>query len=201
MAAPEQTQKTKSDELLEGQRKIERLLARARSLVATCGEPGDAHIAVARGLLDARSRDDEVTVAVVGLMKCGKSSLLSALCGTNLMPMDIPASTACVVRIVHEASAVVPSMVETTADGAILLAITGEAAIHNRLKELNAAGRANEHAGGTTEEIRVRLPALEHWRSDAPYRLVLLDTPGPNEREQGIWGSSSGPIPRPRWQP
>lgn len=115
-------------------------------------------------------------------------------------------------------------MVETTADGAILLAITGEAAIHNRLKELNAAGRANEHAGGTTVEIRVRLPALEHWRSDAPYRLVLLDTPGPNEREQGIWGSryelgvgsslsgsslsalvscthSSGPIPRPRWQP
>lgn len=74
MAAPEQTQKTKSDELLEGQRKIERLLARARSLVATCGEPGDAHIAVARGLLDARSRDDEVTVAVVGLMKCGKDA-------------------------------------------------------------------------------------------------------------------------------
>lgn len=175
--------------------------------------------------LKRRHEENTLSVAMLALTKSGKSTLLNALMGREVLPMNNVPETARICRIVHNPATCGPGAEPLLlADGPTGRDVRGEAAVRARLQELNSAARnsspagadllhslqrqasasANANAlaaahvspaggsgsgagaggggGGGVLHIHAPLVALEGCGADSGLgRVVLLDTPGPNE--------------------
>lgn len=124
-------------------------------------------------------------VAVVGLMKSGKSVFLNALLADELLPSSNVAETARVVHILHDPERDQPLLRQGNDQVA---ASAGE--VLNWLKDANhharntEAHQASSEASGHELELSARFACL---KDDERQGLVLelLDTPGPNEAGAG----------------
>lgn len=109
-------------------------------------------------------------VAVVGEFKRGKSSLINALLGTEVLPTDILPTTAVVNRIVYSP---VQKIVIHYKDGTSEETTIDE--LHNYATKLDAA---KEKTANTIREIMVNYPSYF-----CQNHIELLDTPGLNDDE------------------
>lgn len=109
-------------------------------------------------------------VAVVGEFKRGKSSLINALLGTEILPTDILPATAAVNRIVYSP---VQKIVIHYKDGTSEETTTDE--LHNYATKLDAE---KEKTASKIKEIVVNYPS--HFCRN---HIELLDTPGFNDDE------------------
>ncbi|GIL70787.1 hypothetical protein Vretimale_3881 [Volvox reticuliferus] len=93
------------------------------------------------GYYELKRRHDEnaLSVAVLALTKSGKSTLLNALLGMEVLPMNNVPETARICRITHDASAREPLLRDAT--GKILA--RGEADVRTRLQQLNTVARGS----------------------------------------------------------
>jgi tRNA U34 5-carboxymethylaminomethyl modifying GTPase MnmE/TrmE len=114
-------------------------------------------------------------VAVVGLTKSGKSTLLNAWLGARFLPDSNTPETARIVRIRHT-----PGHDGTLLDHQEVIA-RSPAEVNKRLREMNAAFRAHGRLPPEDELVlRAPLVALAERRLDV-FGFDVLDTPGPNE--------------------
>ncbi|KXZ53106.1 hypothetical protein GPECTOR_8g96 [Gonium pectorale] len=105
--------------------------------------------------LKRRHDENTLSVAVLALTKSGKSTLLNALMGTEVLPMNNVPETARICRIVHDATAREPVLREEPPPGrspaaaaaasAAATTVRGEAAVRARLQQLNSAARSHGH--------------------------------------------------------
>ena len=114
-------------------------------------------------------------VAVLALVKSGKSTLINALIGGQYLPSSNAPETARIVRIRHQ-SGNGPSLT----DGNSRVA-TGVKDIHSHLRLLNAAVRQRGSAPSEDELILSAPLACLDGKSMGEYKFEVLDTPGPNE--------------------
>ncbi|GLC43094.1 hypothetical protein PLESTB_000863800 [Pleodorina starrii] len=90
--------------------------------------------------LKRRHEENALSVAVLALTKSGKSTLLNALMGLEVLPMNNVPETARICRMTHDPSAREP-LLRDAAGGKTLA--RGEAAIRARLQQLNSAARTS----------------------------------------------------------
>jgi GTPase SAR1 family protein len=113
----------------------------------------------------ARLRAPDVTVAVVGEFKQGKSTLLNALLGTEICPTDDDIATA------------VPTVLRSGKSSAVAVAGAadgeGEESLELPLADVAAVAVSGRHGERSIRRLEVRIPApvLESG-------IVLIDTPG-----------------------
>jgi GTPase SAR1 family protein len=123
----------------------------------------------------ARAAEQTFQVAVLALVKSGKSTLINALLGEEFLPSSNVPETARIVRVRHAAS---PE--GRLRDGGAVLA-RGRDEIHSHLRRLNAELRAaGAAAGGDDLLLEAPLAALA-GRPLGAHPFEVLDTPGPNE--------------------
>ncbi|KAG1654245.1 hypothetical protein FOA52_005800 [Chlamydomonas sp. UWO 241] len=99
------------------------------------------------GALKRRHDDASLSVAVLALTKAGKSTLINALVGREIMPVNNVPETARIVKVVHIPGAregAEPVMDEPAGrgTGGARTKVVGDAAIRARLSELNSAARS-----------------------------------------------------------
>lgn len=133
------------------------------------------------------------SVAVLALAKSGKSTLLNALIGRDLLPSNNVPETARIVRIhhVHDTDGEGPILRETrtsTRSPPELQRTVSIDAIRSRLEQLNHEHRATpwSRTDDLDLEIATSIVGLQQAcvvdHNAAPaVRLELIDTPGPNE--------------------
>eukprot|EP00026_Physarum_polycephalum_P001214 Phypoly_transcript_01215.p1 GENE.Phypoly_transcript_01215~~Phypoly_transcript_01215.p1 ORF type:complete len:695 (+),score=95.64 Phypoly_transcript_01215:179-2263(+) len=129
----------------------------------------------------AKAQSLSFNVSVTALMKSGKSTLIDAILGDEILPWgDLPETTR-VVRIIHKPELKIPRLLfeeKVLAEGAQNICL--------QLKSHNSKGR-DAPATVLDEELVVEAPiiALEGTPfSDVEFHL--LDTPGPNEARADI---------------
>ncbi len=124
-------------------------------------------------------------VAVVGLMKSGKSVFLNALLGDELLPSSNVAETARVVHILHDSGQDQPLLLQGKAQVA-----AGAGQVLAWLKDANHHARYTEApmvpSGASDHELELSA-GFACLAGDERQGLVLelLDTPGPNEAGAG----------------
>ncbi|GIL46881.1 hypothetical protein Vafri_3748 [Volvox africanus] len=89
--------------------------------------------------LKQRHEENALSVAVLALTKSGKSTLLNALLGMEVLPMNNVPETARICRITHDAAAREPLLRD--ASGKTLA--RGEADVRARLEQLNSVARGS----------------------------------------------------------
>ncbi len=115
-------------------------------------------------------------VAVLALVKSGKSTLINALMGEEYLPATNTPETARIVRIRHRTDAGPGALLEK---GTVKAA--GAEAIRTYLKSLNDEARQKDQAPLEDEVVlEAQLQALT-GRALGDHHFELLDTPGPNE--------------------
>ena len=82
-------------------RELGRLPAFADVRYATFCQVVNEQLASLNKARETAERPLEVSVAVLGMMKSGKSTLLNALLGTRLLPAQVAATTAIITEISH----------------------------------------------------------------------------------------------------
>ncbi|PRQ05949.1 dynamin family protein [Enhygromyxa salina] len=153
--------------------------ARLAQLAADLG-----HRDVSEAIRDDTKRrldDGRVRVVVLGEIKHGKSTLINALLGDNLLPVGVVPTTGAVVAIRVDP--------ELTRTGTFLVAANGERSELERERfELLARGKDHDQAGRTPELLvdPDRLPAT----------LELIDTPGFNDIDRFRAAVSRSELPR-----
>jgi GTPase SAR1 family protein len=124
----------------------------------------------------AGSGSQTFKVAVLALVKAGKSTLINALLGHDFLPTSNVPETARLVRIRH-----VPGCVDGRLREGGRLVAQGTAEIRGHLHQLNAGARGGGHAPAHDELV---LEASLRTVADQPIGergFELIDTPGPNE--------------------
>jgi tRNA U34 5-carboxymethylaminomethyl modifying GTPase MnmE/TrmE len=122
-----------------------------------------AEVRRADALVKSVSSDRPVKIVVVGEFNSGKSTLVNALCGVDLLPAGIIPTTA-TINVVQYGS--VPSIVAMQKDGTrIELGF-----VPGALQQFTA--RRGEHR--EIQEIQIAIPNL-------PPDLIVVDTPGVND--------------------
>lgn len=160
---------------------VERVYATALELVSaeTTNDPKNSSLRrTVAGLkrVEKKWEEQSFQVAVLALVKSGKSTLINALLGDQLLPSSNAPETARIVRIRHRSDLHEPIL----RDGDKLVA-EGAAAIVSRLEKLNASIRRSSRPAAQDELILdAPLACLAH-RSFGGQRFEVLDTPGPNE--------------------
>ncbi|GFR43890.1 hypothetical protein Agub_g5019, partial [Astrephomene gubernaculifera] len=94
--------------------------------------------------LKRRHEENALSVAVLALTKSGKSTLLNALMGAEVLPMNNVPETARIVRITHDPTAREPHL----RDAAGRTLARGEAAVRSCLQQLNSAARQQRCGSG-----------------------------------------------------
>ena len=121
-------------------------------------------------------REKSFQVAVLALVKSGKSTLINALLGSECLPSSNTPETARIVRIRHE-----PAADEPVLEKASVKIATGVTNIRTELRSLNASQRKADSAPAE-DELTLSAPILcLAGRSLGEQRFEVLDTPGPNE--------------------
>lgn len=125
-----------------------------------------AHAKVLRGLQELRGdmQGDFYTVVVLGEFKRGKSTLVNALLGTRLLPMDVLPETATINAIMYEET---PKLTVVHRDGSTR---QGEVS-YDFLKQYSAREEGSEAAQVRYIKIGYPCELLKN-------RVVLVDTPG-----------------------
>lgn len=122
-------------------------------------------------IIDAfeKAKNQEFEINVIATMSSGKSTLINALLGKQLMPARVEATTATVVRITN-ADQDHYSVNAFDSEGKELKEYHIKDAIPEQIDKLNDIEEIS------TLEIRGRIPFV----STVGMQLVLVDTPGPN---------------------
>lgn len=115
---------------------------------------------------------DDFEVAVVATMSAGKSTLINALLGEQLMPSAQGNCTAIITKIRDD---------DTAADWRLRAYDAGGKCIEE--KESVTIDDMRRHNGGTGNTKQVDLTGNIPFVSSADMRLMLVDTPGPNNAE------------------
>lgn len=115
-----------------------------------------------------KALNSEFEIAVIATMSAGKSTLINALLGKELMPSKNEACTATIFRIKNVPECSTYSVVCYDADGNELVA-KDDVTIDD-MRELN------ENKDICVIEVKGNIPAI----STKKMNLVLVDTPGPN---------------------
>src|SRR5262249_12437088 len=114
-------------------------------------------------------------IAVIALMKAGKSTLINACLGGSFLPSSNEAQTARVVSIRHA-----PEMAEGRLCGGQGEIARGAAEINSSLKALNGEARKEKFPPEDELVLEASLASLA-GRSLGQCGFEILDTPGPNE--------------------
>lgn len=109
----------------------------------------------------------EFAINVVATMSSGKSSLINALLGNNLMPVASMATTATIVRIIAT---------EQEGYSGIAYDANGNEVTRDKSLTPETLEKWNESPKISTVNIYGRIPCVD----SIGMRLVLVDTPGPN---------------------
>lgn len=122
----------------------------------------------------ASAKNSQFDISVVATMSSGKSTLINALLGKQLMPAANEATTATIVRIVDTSSE------KTSTEVGNYSAIAYDKS-HNKIAEKANVGledmkKWNGDARISEVELRGHIPFVE----SVGMKLVLVDTPGPN---------------------
>jgi hypothetical protein len=113
----------------------------------------------------------------------GKSTLINALLGDTLMPSNNVPETARITAVHHCTDVSAPPLLSYQSPDGQAVEVQGSAAIREHLKCLNAAARSEQAsmvAGEQLLQIGCQVAALAGAPAGAG-RVVILDTPGPNE--------------------
>lgn len=116
-----------------------------------------------------KAKNQEFEVNVIATMSSGKSTLINALLGKQLMPARVEATTATVVKIINTNQHKY-SLKAYDSEGNHLTEFDLEDANLKQIDELN------EQPNVSVMEIRGNIPFV----STVGMQLVLVDTPGPN---------------------
>jgi small GTP-binding protein len=159
------------------------LLADAATRLATlAGELGHRDLAEAiRDDTKRRLDDGRVRVVVLGEIKHGKSTLINALLGDNLLPVGVIPTTGAVVAIRVDP--------ELTRTGTFLVAANGERSELERERFEQLARGKDQDEAGRTPELLVEPDRL-------PATLELIDTPGFNDIDRFRAAVSRSELPR-----
>jgi hypothetical protein len=137
-------------------------------IAAAAAESGDVDIAMVGSEVQQRLARTDVHLAVVATMSSGKTTLVNAMIGRDLLPTGNMATTAQVTRVVD-----VDGM--THAEGRALDADGRE--VHCGVADADILTRWNRDA--EVEQIHLDLDLA--WIDNSDHlRLVVYDTPGPN---------------------
>lgn len=114
-----------------------------------------------------KAKDSKFEVNVVATMSSGKSTLINALLGKQLMPAANEATTATIVKII-----------DTEQDNFSAIAYDKSGQVVERLDNvtLKDMQALNANVKVSTVEIKGKIPCV----SSVGMKLVLVDTPGPN---------------------
>lgn len=115
-------------------------------------------------------------VAVLALVKSGKSTLINAMLGAAYLPSSNIPETARIVRVRHKPAADEPVLEKASAKIA-----TGVTKIRDALRSLNASQREADATPAEDELILTAPLVCLAGRSLGEQRFEVLDTPGPNE--------------------
>ncbi len=120
--------------------------------------------------INSNAASPTLTVAVLALAKSGKSTLLNALIGHDILPSNNVPETARVVRIIHDPTLPQGLLTETRtalhAQPELMVTTRGVDEIRTRLAELNSrhrehpSGSRGSHVEDVELEIRIAVEAL-----------------------------------------
>lgn len=120
--------------------------------------------------------DQSFQIAILALIKAGKSTLINSWLGNEFMPAATQPETARIVRVRHN-----PANERGTLKDGLRIQMHGAQEINDYLRKLNATVRAkNEHPPLDELILEASLVTLT-GRSLGEQRFEILDTPGPNE--------------------
>jgi GTPase SAR1 family protein len=159
---------------------LDLLLQLAQQVAAgeRAGDPDSAHLAqlqVGIERVAAKAAQQTFRVAVLALAKAGKSTLINALLGAELLPTSNVPETARIVRVKHAAEGGSGRLLDAGAAVA-----EGDQAVLGYLRLLNAQVRTGGAASAGELLLDAPLVALR-GRALGSQPFELLDTPGPNE--------------------
>lgn len=160
---------------------IERVYVQAGELVKSeaQNDPTNSSLrGTVRGLerVGKKWSDQSFQVAVLALVKSGKSTLINALLGDQFLPSSNTPETARIVRIRHN-----PTLVAPTLDDGGQCVAEGVVGIHDHLKSLNANLRQTPTSSIQDELVLDAPLAALSGRAFGDQKFEVLDTPGPNE--------------------
>lgn len=114
-----------------------------------------------------KAKDSKFEISVVATMSSGKSTLINALLGKQLMPAANEATTATIVKII-----------DTDQDNFSAIAYDKSGQVVKKLDNvtLEDMKELNSNVKVSTVEIKGKIPCV----SSVGMKLVLVDTPGPN---------------------
>lgn len=120
--------------------------------------------------------EQSFSVAVIALMKSGKSTLLNAWMGNEFLPANIKPETMRVVRIKHDPRNLEGRLIRRKSTLA-----KGPEDVRFKLSTLNKKARDKDKLPSSEElTLKIDLPVLKGKRLD-DVQFELLDTPGVNE--------------------
>jgi GTPase SAR1 family protein len=160
---------------------LDLILESARALAAAerAADPdnrGLAHVAAELERAGSESGAQAFKVAVLALVKAGKSTLINALCGNDFLPTSNVPETARLVRVKH-----VPGAFDGTLRAGDQIVAQGAAEIRDYLHGLNSSARGGGHV---PRDEALLLEASLSTLGEQPIGergFELIDTPGPNE--------------------
>lgn len=127
--------------------------------------------------IEQKLKNQKFQVAVMALMKSGKSTLLNAWIGNEYLPSSNDAETIQVIRIEHD---------ETQNEGVLLspkqeILAEGAEKIRETIRNINKTGRYNKTYKDEELTLQVSLSALK-GKLNGNVKFTILDTPGTDEK-------------------
>lgn len=127
--------------------------------------------------IEQKLKNQKFQVAVMALMKSGKSTLLNAWIGNEYLPSSNDAETIQVIRIEHD---------EMQNEGVLLspkqeVLAKGAEKIRETIRSINKTGRDNKTYTDEELTLQVSLSALK-GKLNGNVKFTILDTPGTDEK-------------------
>lgn len=131
-------------------------------------------------------KSSTVVIAVVALMKAGKSTFLNSLMGEEFLPSAAQPATASITSIIHDPLMPNGRLVVEDDAGNVTGLFEGQKAINSAIAAVNEARRANPSARPTALKLKLQAPILSFGALADSGGLEVVDTPGPNEFGAGL---------------
>jgi GTPase SAR1 family protein len=126
----------------------------------------------------------KIIIAVVSLMKSGKSTLLNALMNEEFLPSATQPATASITYIKHMPELSSGRLTVTSQEGDDDEVYEGRVKIHEKIKVVNEQRRCR--SGTAPIEMTLETPIPSFQAVDESGEVLLVDTPGPNEHGAGL---------------